>query len=77
MGMAWGAGYGYESTRKLIFLNFDGGILKNSNLKLFLLNKGVHNQFFDQVPLVSAGPHYNDSNQLFVPNTEREVSWLP
>ena len=58
-------------------MSFDGGILKNSNLKLFLLNKEAHNQFFDQVPLVSAGSHYDDSNQLFMPNTEREVSWLP
>ena len=55
-------------------MNFDEGILKNSNLKLFLLNKEVYNQVFDQVPLVSAGPHYNDSNQLFMPNMERVVS---
>ena len=32
---------------------------------------------FNNVPLVSAGPHYNDLIQFFVQNLNMEVSWLP
>ena len=32
---------------------------------------------FNNVPLVSAGPHISDPIQFFVLNLKREVSWVP
>ena len=32
---------------------------------------------FNNVPLVSAGPHYNDLIQFFVQDLNMEISWLP
>ena len=32
---------------------------------------------FNNVPLVSAGPHISEPKQFFVLNLKREVSWVP
>ena len=56
------------------FFSLNGPILKNLNSKYFLLHRTSKTEFFDQLPLVSAGPHYHGPIQLFVTNLEREVS---
>ena len=59
------------------FFSLNGPILKNSIFKDSLLHKVSKTKCFDQLPLVSAGPHVDEPRQLFMLNLKREVSCVP
>ena len=57
-----------------IFFILNGPIEKNSNFKYSLLYKVNKTRCFDQLPLVSAGPHIDEPRQLFMLNLKMGVS---
>ena len=55
------------------FFNLNGPILKKSNFEFILLHRVGKTKCFDQLPLVSAGPHIDEPTQLFMLNLNMEV----
>ena len=56
------------------FFSLSGPFKKKSNFEYFLLHRVSETTFFDQLPLVSAGPHIDDPRQLFMLNLNVEVT---